>query len=137
MTSPASDLAADWIFTALLATVLAILCIVIQSFWLHSALARAKVHAPELAGIRVLALWAPTTAVWLAIAIVLGLTRAPLERCSSAELSMLWLGVLYPSTAWPALFLARRAGVTLGFGYAIAQAFPALTFLAFGGLSCL
>lgn len=137
MTSPASDLAADWIFVALLSTVLAILCVVVQSFVLHSALSRAKVHAPELAGIRLLALWAPTTAAWLAVAIAIGLTRAPVDRCSSAELSMIWLGLLYPATAWPALALARRAGVKLGCGYAVAQAFPALTFLAFGGLSCL
>lgn len=137
MTSPASDLAADWIFVALLCAVMSVLGAVVQSFSLHSALARAKVHAPELAGIRLLALWAPATALWLGAAIGIGLVQAPTPRCSSAELSMLWLAVLSPSTAWPALLLARKAGVRLGCGYALAQLFPPLTFYAFGGHTCL
>ena len=50
---------------------------------------------------------------------------------------MLWLGLLFPLTGWPAAFLARRAGVRLSLGYWLMQGFPAVTLLVMGGLPCL
>lgn len=129
------DAVAGWVFAALVVTVLAILDAVIQSFFLHSALARGKVHAPELAGIRLLALWLPTIAVWLAAGIGIGmLHRVP--QCTSADYGMLWLALLYPLTTWPALFLARKTGVRLGCGYALSHALAPATLFLMGGLPC-
>lgn len=129
------DARAAWIFAALIVTVLAILGVVIQSFFLHSALARGKVHAPELAGIRLLALWVPTTVVWLAAGIGTGLLD-PTERCAPGDWAMLWLALLYPLTLWPAMFLARRAGVQLSLGYFAAHVLSPLTLFVMGGLPC-
>jgi hypothetical protein len=129
------DARAAWIFAALIVTVLAILGVVIQSFSLHSALARGKVHAPELAGIRLLALWLPTTFVWLAAGIGMGVFD-PSDHCAPGDWAMLWLALLYPLTLWPALFLARRAGVRLGLGYFFAQSLAPLTLFFMGGLPC-
>jgi hypothetical protein len=130
------DARAAWIFAALIITVLAILDVVIQSFALHSALARGKVHAPEIAGIRLMALWVPTIAAWLGAGLALGLLGST-PACASADRAMLWLGVLYLLTAWPALALARHVNVRIGAGYWLAQCFPALTLIAMGGLPCL
>lgn len=140
------DARAAWIFAALVVTVLAILGAVIQSFFLHSALAREQrtshlsagapnAHAPELAGIRLLALWLPTTIAWLATGIGIGLLD-PSERCTPGDWAMLWLALLYPLTLWPALFLARRAGVRLGLGYFFAHALAPATLFLMGGLPC-
>lgn len=130
------DARAAWIFAALIVTVLAVLGAVIQSFSLHSALARARVHAPELAGIRLLALWLPTTIAWLAAGIAIGLLDHT-DRCTPGDWAMLWLGLLYPLTGWPAALLARRAGVRLSLGYWVMQLFPAVALLAMGALPCL
>lgn len=129
------DARAAWIFAALIVTVLAILGAVIQSFSLHSALARGRVQAPELAGIRLLALWLPTTIAWLAAGIGIGLLD-PSERCTPGDWAMLWLALLYPLTLWPALFLARRAGVRLGLGYFFAHSLAPATLFLMGGLPC-
>ena len=129
------DARAAWVFAALVVTVLSILGVVIQSFFLHSALARGKVHAPELAGIRLLALWLPTTAVWLAAGIGIGLAD-PAARCAPGDWAMLWLAVFYPLTLWPALFLARRARVRISFGYYVAHSLTPLTLFFMGGLPC-
>lgn len=130
------DLAAAWVFAALLVIVLAILGAVLQAFFLHSALARAKVHAPELAGIRLLALWLPAVLGWLAAA-ALASAALPARRCAPADAWMLWLALLYPVTVWPAAVLARKRGVRLGAGYWWAQGFAPVSLLALGGLSCL
>lgn len=130
------DARAAWLFAALIVTVLSILGAVIQSFSLHSALARGKVHAPELAGIRLLALWLPTTIAWLAAGIGIGLLGHT-ARCMPGDWAMLWLALLYPVTLWPAIFLARRAGVRLSLGYYVAQSIAPLALVLMGGLPCL
>ena len=131
----AADASAAWTFAAFLVTVFGVLDAVIQSFFLHSALAKGKVHAPELAGVRLLMLWLPAIAIWLAAGIAAGVLRTP-ERCTPADGSMVFLGLFYPLTIWPAWWLARRARVRLAYGYWIAQAFPAVSFLLFGGFPC-
>lgn len=135
--SPAmTDLQGAWVFTVLLLVVFSILDIVVQQFSLHFALARARVAAPEIAGLRLIALWAPTTAVWLATGIALGMSNAS-HACTSADGSSLWLGLLYPITAWPPVWLARQLRVSLPGWYFIAQLFPALVLVLVGGLPCL
>ena len=136
MTGVSSDVAAAWLLAALLVTVLAILDVVIQAFSLHSALARGKVHAPELAGVALIARCIATISIWLAAGFSLGILRTP-QGCSPADASMLWLGLLYPLTLWPALFLARKAGVRLSLGYFAVQAIAPASLILMGGITCL
>ena len=136
MNSAMTDLQGAWVTTVFLLVVFSVLDVVIQQFALHFALARARVAAPEIAGMRLFALWAPTIAVWLATGIALGMSNAS-RTCSSADGSSLWLGLLYPLTAWPPFWLARQVKVTLPGWYWIAQFFPALVLVLLGGLPCL
>ena len=136
MTNPGTDLAAGWIFIVLVLTVLAILDAVLQMFALHSALATAKVHAPEIAGLKLFVLWFPTVILWLAAGIGLALLRTP-ERCSSADAAPLFLGALYLLTAWPPLWLGRSRGVRLPRWYWDAQLTIATLLVALGAVPCL
>ena len=130
-----TDLQGAWLTTVFLVVVASVLDIDVHQFALHSALARAKVHAPDIAGLVLFALWAPTIAVWLIAGIAIGLLRH--AACSSGDLSALWLGLLYPLTIWPPAFLARKVKVSMPGWYWAAQALPALTLVVMGGLPCL
>jgi hypothetical protein len=131
-----TDLQGAWVFTVFLLVVFSVLAAVIQQFALHAALAEGRVHAPEVAGLRLLAFWAPTIAVWLVTGIAIGMTRAASARCSSADASSMWLGVLYPLTAWPPVFLARQVKVRLPNWYFVVQAAPAFVLFALGAIPC-
>ncbi len=129
-----NDLAGRWLFDVVVLTVIAVLDAVVQAFALHLALARARVHAPRIAGLDLLVAWLPSVVAWLVAGILLGM-NAPPAGCAPPDAANLWLGVLYPVTVWPAPVLARRAGVRLPRGYWIAQA--AVTgLLLLLGLSC-
>ena len=130
-----TDLQGAWVTTVFLLVVSSVLDVVLQQFALHSAMAEKKMHAPDLAGISILALWAPTTAVWLGTGIAIGMLHH--AACNSADHSALWLGMLYPLTAWPPAFLGRKIKVALPRWYWIAQFSVAAVILLFGGLPCL
>ena len=131
-----TDLQGAWLFTTLLIMVVAMLDAVIQGFALHAALARGKVHAPEVAGLGLLLLWAPTIAVWLGVGMYLGGRSTP-ARCTTADVSAMWLAALYLLTAWPAPWLARSKGVRLGGWYWATQIATAGTLFVLAGFSCL
>lgn len=135
--STMTDLQGAWIATIFLLVVISVLAAVLQQFTLHFALARARVQAPEIAGLRLIALWAPTIAVWIAAGLAIGLTHAHPRTCNSADASGLWLGILYPLTAWPPVWLARQLRVPIPGWYWIAQLFPALSLILLSGLPCL
>lgn len=130
-----TDLQGAWVTTVFILVIGSVLNAVMQQFALHSALAVGKVHAPEIAGIRVFALWAPTTAVWLGVGIAIGLHGD--HGCTSADDSALWLGALYPLTAWPPFALGRHVKVSLPGWYWPVQLSIAVVILLFGGLPCL
>lgn len=130
-----TDLQAAWVFDVLVFVVVSVLDIVLQAFALHAALARARLHRPQLAGMTLLASWAPAVAAWLAISIEIGLHRAS-DACSSADLALLVAGVLYPLTALPAWVLSRRAAAPLGGWYPVVQLVIAALLALGGGVPC-
>ena len=130
-----TDLQAAWVFDVLVFVVVSVLDVVLQAFALHSALARARVHRPELAGMGLLSWWAPAIAAWLFVSIEVGLRRAS-ASCSSADLAFFAAGVLYPLTALPAWFLARRAKAPLGAWYPVVQLVIAALLALGGGIPC-
>jgi hypothetical protein len=131
-----TDLQGAWVFDALVLTVTAVLDAVLMSFALHAALARARREAPEVAGGRMIAMWAPSIALWLGLSIALALRATP-RACSSGDAAMLYAGLFYPLAAWPAPALARRAAVPLPRWYLAIQAAIALLLLLVGGVPCL
>lgn len=131
-----TDLQGAWLFTTLIIVVFAILNAVIQGFALHAALARAKVHAPELAGLGLLFLWALTIAAWLVAGMIAGSGGNP-EHGTAADVTLVWLAMIYPATAWPAPYLAFRKGVRLGLWYWPTQIGTAATLFMLGGFSLL
>lgn len=130
-----TDLQGAWLTTIFLVVIFSVLDVVLQQFALHSALARAKVHAPDIAGLVLLTVWAPTIAVWVAVGLGIGMARH--AGCTSADQSALWLGVLYPLTIWPPALLGRRVKVKMPGWYWAVQAVPALGLVLIGGLPCL
>ena len=130
-----TDLQGAWVTTTFLLVVSSVLDVVLQQFALHSAMAARKMHSPDIAGISLLALWAPTTAAWLGAGIAIGMLHH--AACNSADQSALVLGLLYPLTAWPPAFLGAKIKVSLPRWYWAAQLSVAAVILLFGGLPCL
>lgn len=131
-----TDLQGAWVTTTFILVVSSVLDIVLQQFALHSAMAKKQMHAPDIAGISLLALWAPTTMAWLGAGIAIGMLHR-IAACNSADHSALWLGLLYPITAWPPVFLGAKIGAPLPRWYWITQMSVAAVILLFGGLPCL
>lgn len=130
-----NDLQGAWVFVVLVVVVVSVLDAVVQGFALHSALASRRVEAPHLAGLGLFARWLPTIAVWLVAGIAIGLRKTP-ARCTTADVSAIWLGILYPLTAWPALGQARKAKVPLPGWYWPTQLTIGLALAALGALAC-
>lgn len=130
------DAQGAWVFVVLVVVFVSVLDAVVQGFALHYALASKRVEAPQLAGIGLYARWLPTIAVWLFAGFFLGLRKTP-ARCTPADVSAVWLGVLYPLTAWPAFAQARRARVSIPAWYWITQIAIGLSLAGLGALACI
>jgi len=100
----------------------------------HSALARAGAHRPELAGGGLIGLWVPSALGWVSAAVLLS---GLLPLCSRADAALLWAGLLYPLAAWPAFYLAGRAGVRLSGSYPALQGAVILGLALLGAGPCL
>jgi hypothetical protein len=130
-----TDLQGAWVFDVFIIVVMSVFNAVFQAFALHSAMAAKAVHAPEIAGLKLIAYWAPCTAAWLAVGIGVGLLKP--GSCGSADSSMLWLGVAYLVTAWPAIHLGNKVGVRLPGWYWGGQIAIATILALVGGTPCL
>ncbi len=130
-----TDTQGAWVFVVLIVVVVSVLDAVLQGFALHSALAAKRVDAPQLAGLGLFARWIPAIAIWLFAGFFLGLRATP-ARCTAADVSAIWLGLLYPFTTWPALLQARTAKVSLPLWLWIVQITIGLSLSALGALPC-